>query len=185
MNCIVDKFNFNCILGSFEFKINFIDENSQLGTAGALKNLETLKHNQDFLIVFGDLLFNFDFKKLINFHKLKKSECTLVVHPNSHPEDSDCVELNDNSQIVEFYKKPHNKKIIINNLCLSGILIINKKFLKLIKPNVSQDISKNLSPRVYLNGRKNLIKRCINNLIDNSIKYANKVNIELSKKNTN
>ena len=42
-----------------------------------------------------------------------------------------------------------------------------------------------LSPKVYFNGRKNLIKRCINNLIDNSIKYANKVNIELSKKNTN
>ena len=49
----------------------------------------------------------------------------------------------------------------------------------------NKNISKNLSPRVYLNGRKNLIKRCINNLIDNSIKYANKVNIELSKKNTN
>ena len=25
-----------------------------------------LKYNQDFLIVFGDLLFNFDFKKLID-----------------------------------------------------------------------------------------------------------------------
>ncbi len=49
----------------------------------------------------------------------------------------------------------------------------------------NKNISKNLFPRVYLNGRKNLIKRCINNLIDNSIKYANKVNIELSKKNTN
>ena len=49
----------------------------------------------------------------------------------------------------------------------------------------NKNISKNLSPGVYLNGRKNLIKRCINNLIDNSIKYANKVNIELSKKNTN
>jgi len=42
-----------------------------------------------------------------------------------------------------------------------------------------------LSPRIYFNGRKNLIKRCINNLIDNSIKYANKVQIELIKKNTN
>ena len=39
--------------------------------------------------------------------------------------------------------------------------------------------------RVYLNGRKNLIKRCVNNLIDNSLKYGNTVNIELSKKTTN
>ena len=49
----------------------------------------------------------------------------------------------------------------------------------------NENISKNLTERVYLNGRKNLIKRCINNLIDNSLKYGNKVNIELSKKTTN
>jgi two-component system osmolarity sensor histidine kinase EnvZ len=56
---------------------------------------------------------------------------------------------------------------------------------EIIEKYDNKNISKNLSPGVYLNGRKNLIKRCINNLIDNSIKYANKVNIELSKKNTN
>tara|TARA_B100000902_G_scaffold10262_1_gene12558 strand:- start:3750 stop:5069 length:1320 start_codon:yes stop_codon:yes gene_type:complete len=49
----------------------------------------------------------------------------------------------------------------------------------------NKNISKNISPRVYFNGRKNLIKRCINNLVDNSIKYADKVNIELTKKNSN
>tara|TARA_B100000029_G_scaffold435475_1_gene449505 strand:- start:502 stop:1821 length:1320 start_codon:yes stop_codon:yes gene_type:complete len=56
---------------------------------------------------------------------------------------------------------------------------------EIIKKYENKNISKNLFPEVYLNGRKNLIKRCMNNLIDNSIKYANKVNIELSKKNTN
>jgi two-component system osmolarity sensor histidine kinase EnvZ len=48
----------------------------------------------------------------------------------------------------------------------------------------NKDISMSLIDRVYLNGRKNLIKRCINNLIDNALKYGKKVNIELSKKNT-
>ena len=42
-----------------------------------------------------------------------------------------------------------------------------------------------LMPRTYFNGRKNLIKRCVNNLIDNAIKYGNKVNIELNKNNDN
>ena len=36
-----------------------------------------------------------------------------------------------------------------------------------------------------MNGKKNLITRCINNLIDNSVKYANKVHIQLSKSNNN
>ena len=49
----------------------------------------------------------------------------------------------------------------------------------------NENISQNLTPRIYFNGRKNLINRCLNNLIDNSLKYANKVEISLSKKNTN
>ncbi|MDA9701792.1 ATP-binding protein [Candidatus Pelagibacter sp.] len=54
----------------------------------------------------------------------------------------------------------------------------------IIKYN-NENITKEVPPRVYLNGRKNLIKRCLNNLIENSIKYANKINIELLKNKTN
>ena len=42
-----------------------------------------------------------------------------------------------------------------------------------------------LTTKVYFNGRKNLIERCVNNLVDNAIKYASKVHIELSKSNGN
>ena len=49
----------------------------------------------------------------------------------------------------------------------------------------NDNISKELIPRVYMNGRKNLIKRCLNNIINNSIKYADKINVELSKENNN
>merc|ERR1711965_973277 len=36
-----------------------------------------------------------------------------------------------------------------------------------------------------MNGRKNLIKRSLNNLIDNSVKYAKRIIVQLSKKNNN
>ncbi len=49
----------------------------------------------------------------------------------------------------------------------------------------NENISKTLKSGVYLNGRKNLIKRCINNLIGNALKYGKKVNIDLSKKTSN
>ena len=49
----------------------------------------------------------------------------------------------------------------------------------------NDEISKKLIPRVYMNGRKNLIQRSLNNIINNSIKYADKINIDLSKKNNN
>ena len=49
----------------------------------------------------------------------------------------------------------------------------------------NNNISKELISRVYMNGRKNLIQRSLNNIIDNSIKYANKIKLGLSKKNNN
>ena len=43
----------------------------------------------------------------------------------------------------------------------------------------------NLAPEIYIKGKKNLIKRCMNNLIDNAIKYGDKINVELSKSTNN
>ncbi len=59
--------------------------------------------------------------------------------------------------------------------------LINEIINKYNDNNISLD----LTPRIYFNGRKNLITRCINNLIDNAIKYAEKVNIELNKNKNN
>ena len=62
---------------------------------------------------------------------------------------------------------------------------ISELIEKLINKYNNNNISKDLIPRVYMIGRKNLIQRSLNNIIDNSIKYANKINLILSKKNSN
>ncbi len=49
----------------------------------------------------------------------------------------------------------------------------------------NNNISKEILPRVYFSGKKNLIKRCMNNIIDNAIKYGDKVNVDLSKNKNN
>ena len=59
--------------------------------------------------------------------------------------------------------------------------LINNSIKKYNNKNITRDITEG----IYLNGRKNLIQRCINNLIDNAIKYGDKVNIELNKNNNN
>jgi len=48
-------------------------------------------------------------------------------------------------------------------------------------PNISKDFKK----RIYFNGRKNLIQRCINNLIDNSIKYGEKTKLIIQRDKSN
>ena len=62
---------------------------------------------------------------------------------------------------------------------------ISNLITDIVKKYNNENISKKLTSEVYINGRENLIKRCINNLIDNAIKYGEKVHIELKLNNNN
>jgi two-component system, OmpR family, osmolarity sensor histidine kinase EnvZ len=59
---------------------------------------------------------------------------------------------------------------------------ISKLIESIIDKYNNNNISKELIPRIYMNGRKNLIQRSLNNIIDNSIKFSDKINLGLSKK---
>ena len=126
-------------------KYQIFEEKKPLGTAGCLKKLTKLNYNF-FLIIDGDLIFNINLKKLISFHIKRNSICTLLVHPNNHPYDSDCLDVNNDQSIKKFFFKPHNK-ILINNLCMSGIKVVNNDSLQIIKKNKFQDFSKNFLKR--------------------------------------
>ena len=60
---------------------------------------------------------------------------------------------------------------------------LSKLIDQIVKKYDNKNISTDLSSEVYINGRKSLIQRCINNLIDNGIKYGDKVKIDLIKNN--
>jgi mannose-1-phosphate guanylyltransferase/phosphomannomutase len=131
----------------YKRKVSIISERKPLGTAGCLSLIKKEKFN-DVLIIFADLLINFNFKEFIEFHKKRKSAATICIHPNNHPEDSDMVEITERGELIKFYKKPHKQKLFINNRCMSGIFIFNKKILNFIKNNKKSDISKNLIPKI-------------------------------------
>ena len=126
-----------------KWNVKVIEETKALGNAGCLKNLQ--KFNDDILVISGDLIFNFDIERYVNFHKKKKSDVTFLVHPNDHIVDSDVIELDKNSKLIKFHKKPHTRDDI-GNLCLAGIMIIKKKILKHIRQNKFQDFSKHIFP---------------------------------------
>ena len=59
--------------------------------------------------------------------------------------------------------------------------LLENTIKKYENPNILKDFDK----KIYFNGRKNLIQRCINNLIDNSLKYGKKINIIIDKNKSN
>ena len=55
----------------------------------------------------------------------------------------------------------------------------------LIKKYENLNIIQNFKNEIYYNGRKNLISRCINNLIENSLKYGKKIEVKIAKNQDN
>ncbi len=82
--------------------------------------------------------------------------------------------LNEYLQFASSHSNEKTERFNLTNLVEN---IINKYETK----NITSDLNKN----IYLEGRKILIERCLGNLIDNSIKYAIKVHIKLSKNTQN
>jgi len=55
----------------------------------------------------------------------------------------------------------------------------------IIKKYENEKITSQFSKDIYMTGRKNLVTRCVSNLIDNATKYANKVDLQMIKTKDN
>ena len=78
--------------------------------------------------------------------------------------------LNEYLQFASSSSEEKTETFDISELLESTVIRYEKK-----------EITTDIPERVFLDGRKNLIRRCFNNLIDNSIKYSNNILISLKK----
>ena len=62
---------------------------------------------------------------------------------------------------------------------------LSELLLTTIKKYEKKEITSDISEKIFFNGRKNLIQRCLNNLIDNSIKYSNNIVVSAIKSSHN
>ena len=70
----------------FGVHISYYTEEHPLGTAGALFKMP--EFTEDFLLLCGDVIFDIDFNRFINFHQKHHAWASLMAHPNGHPYDS-------------------------------------------------------------------------------------------------
>jgi len=135
--------------------IHHLQEDNPLGTAGALKNLEG-KVREDFLVLSGDLICDFDIKNFIGFHKRHRTSlASIIVHSNNHPFDSDLVEIDEDSKVTHFFlrkNKTQPRTLQFRNLANASIYILKPEIFKYIKGGKKSDIEKDLFPLVLKRG---------------------------------
>jgi len=129
---------------AFGVHISYIRETEPLGSAGALYYLKDRLQGRNFLLIFGDVMFDIEVERMLRFHEEKKALATLLVHPNSHPQDSDLVVLNTESRVVGFDSKNNVRDYWFDNCVNAGIYVLSGKIMDAITAPVKTDLEKDI-----------------------------------------
>jgi histidinol-phosphate phosphatase family protein len=132
----------------FGVKIEYYVEETPLGTVGGLKEIEA-QLKDTFLVLYGDVMMDMDLGRLVDFHRSKKAEATLVLHPNDHPYDSDLVEIDENARITAFHSKPHDENAYYRNLVNAGAYLFEPSILSLLNKAEKADFGKDIFPKIF------------------------------------
>ena len=113
----------------WDMAIKCIDEIEPLGTAGAVLSIYD-ELDPTFLVVYGDTMLDVDLDRFEAFHENRKGcDITLFVHPNSHPYDSDLVQVDKDNHVLAIHTYPHNPDLHLRNLVNAALYIINRDCL--------------------------------------------------------
>lgn len=117
--------------------IEYSKEAIPLGTGGALIKALDLIANSLFLAMNGDSYFNVVFRTLVEFHKSKKSLCTIYLREQNDKGRYGLVLLDSKSRIAEFHEKPiesesRNAYINAGVYCLEKAIFTKYPFNKYI-----------------------------------------------------
>lgn len=137
----------------FGVKIRYIAETMPLGTAGALSMLPPMLVEENFFLVFGDVLFDIDLRRMADFHRDKQAIATLLVHPNAHPFDSDLVIHDEDSRVLRFDSKHNVRDYWYRNCVNAGFYLLNRSVCQEVPPQTKVDLEKELLTELIAAGR--------------------------------
>lgn len=121
--------------------IKYIVEDYPLGTAGGLYFAKSIIKD-DFILCFGDLMLDIDWKRFVQYHKNKHSLLTAFGHPNSHPFDSDLLVSDDNGKILAIDSKSNIRDYYYENVTNAGLYVCSKEILNFIEKAEKIDFEK-------------------------------------------
>jgi NDP-sugar pyrophosphorylase family protein len=115
-------------------RIDYLEENEPLGTAGALSLLpETPK--EPFLVLNGDVLTRVDYGRLLRFHEEHDAAATLCVREHTTQIPYGVVQMND-LRVLTLEEKP-----VLSHYVNAGIYLLDPTLLTLVPKNQFFDMT--------------------------------------------
>jgi NDP-sugar pyrophosphorylase family protein len=128
--------------------LEYIEERESQGTGDSL-SLVRGKINTNFLVVYGDILFNnLNLEELWNEHLKRKGIVTLLLTTTPTPTKKGVVKI-EGSKILEFIQKPETSDVYLG---FSSVFIAQPELLEYSGHSLEKDVFPILAKRGVLNG---------------------------------
>jgi NDP-sugar pyrophosphorylase family protein len=133
-------------------KIYYTDEIFPAGTAGAIKLAESFLKDENFFMLNGDVILNFDFSKMLQFHEKKNAFGTIASKVVTDPSRYGVIIADQNTNKIEKflekeeYKPPQSGPVPmpIN----SGVYLLEPEVFSYIPANKKVSIEREVFPKV-------------------------------------
>jgi len=133
----------------FGVKITYVIPLQDMGTAGAVKAAEKYL-DERFLVISGDLLTDFNLKKVVNFHNDNKAMATITLTSVKDPLQFGVVITDKEKRITQFLEKPGWGEVISDTIN-TGIYVLEPEIFKYIPAGENFDFSQDLFPTMLAN----------------------------------
>lgn len=134
----------NYLKSDFGVDIAISFEAELLGSAGTIyANREFVRGQEEFAILYADVLTNCAFDGMLDFHRKNRPPATLGLYSVRNPAECGIAELDGTGRILEFVEKPVQPK---GNLAFSGLMIASSEVLDHLQNKIPSDIGSDLLP---------------------------------------
>jgi len=116
----------------FGLRIEYVEQKAVLGTGNAVSVAESYI-DDDFLLVYGDLLFDKSIvKNVLDTYEKEKPAATMAVVPVDNPESYGIVDIENNNHVKRIVEKP-NREEAPTNLANAGVFVFPKEIFAKVK----------------------------------------------------
>ncbi|MDR3195336.1 MAG: NDP-sugar synthase [Endomicrobium sp.] len=155
--CVNTYYLSDSITGYFErnktdIRLEFSKEKTLLGTAGAIKKKENF-FDDTFVVMSGDGLSDVNLKKVLEFHKKKKSIATIALKKIVSRFEYGIAVTNKSGKIKKFVEKP-SWGDVFNDDINTGIYVFEPEIFNYIPKDTFFDFSMDLFPLLMKKGKK-------------------------------
>ena len=116
----------------FGVSIEYLYEDEPLGNAGALFKFRDKIGHEDFFLLNGDVVFDIDFRRMLEHHDKHRGLVTIFTHPNDHPYDSGLLLADKFGCVQSWIGKDEHRPEYYHNKVNAGIHIINPSILDMV-----------------------------------------------------